>query len=314
MFGHQDDLAYGIGWKYEYGRSDVKTAGGDYPAVFGWDFGHLELDDRNNLDGVRLDSMRAYFKTVYDHGGINTVSWHFRNPANGKTAWDTSGRPVQAILPGGAKHSVYTSWLDRMAAFVSSCKGSNGELVPIVFRPFHEHTGSWFWWGQNHCTDEEFKQLWRFTVTYLTEKKQVHNLLYAYSAADYRDAAHFLERYPGDDYVDVIGTDAYQYKSSADFAALLHQRLAILEKIAEEHHKIPALTEAGYEKIPEAEWWTKTLWPAIKDYRLSWVLMWRNGRPDHYYVPFAGQVSETDFWKFVAEPRTLFLQDLIRKK
>jgi mannan endo-1,4-beta-mannosidase len=43
MFGHQDALAYGIGWVYEEGRSDVKDVAGDYPAVYGWELGHLEL-------------------------------------------------------------------------------------------------------------------------------------------------------------------------------------------------------------------------------------------------------------------------------
>ena len=44
MFGHQDDLAYGVGWKYENGRSDIKDVTGDYPAVTGWELGHLEIE------------------------------------------------------------------------------------------------------------------------------------------------------------------------------------------------------------------------------------------------------------------------------
>src|SRR5258705_9854557 len=44
MFGHQDDLAYGVGWKYEEGRSDIKDVTGDYPAIYGWELGRLEID------------------------------------------------------------------------------------------------------------------------------------------------------------------------------------------------------------------------------------------------------------------------------
>ena len=44
LFGHQDDLAYGVKWKYENGRSDVKETAGDYPAVYGWDIAGLEND------------------------------------------------------------------------------------------------------------------------------------------------------------------------------------------------------------------------------------------------------------------------------
>ncbi len=52
MFGHQDDLAYGVGWKYQDGRSDIKDVTGDYPAVYGWELGDLEIDKPVNLDSV----------------------------------------------------------------------------------------------------------------------------------------------------------------------------------------------------------------------------------------------------------------------
>lgn len=62
MFGHQDDLAYGVNWRYENGRSDVKEAAGDYPAVYGWELGALEAKAEKNLDGVPFKKMRQYIK------------------------------------------------------------------------------------------------------------------------------------------------------------------------------------------------------------------------------------------------------------
>jgi mannan endo-1,4-beta-mannosidase len=300
LFGHQDDLAYGVGWKYQHGRSDTKDVCGDYPAVYGWDLGHLELGSPHNLDSVPFDSIRSYIRAVNKRGGINTLSWHLNNPGNGGSAWDTF-RVVKEILPGGTKHALYTAWLDKLAVFMLSIKD-----VPVIFRPFHEHTGSWFWWGQRNCTTQEFKELWQFTIQYL-QKKQVHNALYAYSAADYNIAEQYMERYPGDDYVDVMGTDIYQ---SPDFVKIAKQRLDIIEEVSTAHHKIPALTETGYERIPDAQWWTKTLLPVLQSYRLSYVLLWRNGRPDHYYVPYPGQLSAPDFREFHASPHILFQQDL----
>ena len=50
LFGHQDDLAYGVKWKYVPGRSDIKDVTGDYPALYGWELGRLELDHPMNLD------------------------------------------------------------------------------------------------------------------------------------------------------------------------------------------------------------------------------------------------------------------------
>lgn len=308
LFGHQDDLAYGVNWKYQYNRSDVKDVCGDYPAVYGWDLGRLELDSPSNLDKVPFDSIRSYIRTVYDRGGVNTISWHLNNPGSGGSAWDTS-HVVKDILPGGEKHQLYITWLDKLVVFLQSLKGSDGTAAPVIFRPFHEHTGSWFWWGQRQCTKEEFVQLWQFTIQYL-QQKGVHNALYAYSAADYSTESGYLERYPGDAFVDVVGTDIYQYSTDAVYTKESTLRLALLDKIAAAHHKIPALTETGYERIPGNSWWTNTLLPILKSNRLSYVLMWRNGRPDHFYAPYSGHASEADFRHFYEDPYTIFQGEL----
>ena len=61
MFGHQDALAYGVTWKYEKSRSDVKDVTGDYPAVYGWDLGGIERDNSTvNLDGVPFNKMKQF--------------------------------------------------------------------------------------------------------------------------------------------------------------------------------------------------------------------------------------------------------------
>lgn len=173
MFGHQDALAYGTKWYGEEGRSDVKDVCGDYPAVFGWELGHLELGKPYSLDSVYFDKIRGYIKKVNKEGGINTISWHFTNLFTGGSAWDvSSNKTVASILPGGEKHELYKQYLDKLAVFMLSLKTDQGTLIPILFRPFHEHTGSWFWWGKNLCTADDYKALWRFTVTYLRDKKK----------------------------------------------------------------------------------------------------------------------------------------------
>ena len=58
LFGHQDDLAYGVGWEYVQGESDVKRVTGDYPALFGWELGGIEREDEVNLDKVPFVKMR----------------------------------------------------------------------------------------------------------------------------------------------------------------------------------------------------------------------------------------------------------------
>jgi len=308
MFGHQDDLAYGLDhgqrWVGSAGRSDVKSVTGSYPAVYGWELGHLELDSARNLDGVPFASIRQYIKTTYRRGGVNTISWHLNNPTNGKSAWDTTNT-VKSILPGGPYHAQYVAYLDRVAAYLRSLH-SGFSKVPVVFRPFHEHTGSWFWWGQKNCTTAEYVALWRFTADYLRTTKKVHNLLLAYSTSDFASPEQYLERYPGDEYVDVMGFDTYCSQDLAKYQQELDRQLAMLQQVATAHHKVAALTETGYEQLPTATWWTQTLLPTLSKYNLSYVLVWRNGRPDHYYAPYPGQLSAEDFKKFYNSPRVLF--------
>ena len=92
MFGHQDDLAYGTNWYDVEGRSDVKEVCGDFPVVFGWELGHLELGNAYSLDSVKFDNITSWIKKVNKEGGINTISWHFRNPLTGGSTWDLSSK------------------------------------------------------------------------------------------------------------------------------------------------------------------------------------------------------------------------------
>src|SRR5512133_1628510 len=108
MFGHQDDLAYGVGWVYPEGESDVKKVCSDYPAVYGMDLGHIELLNPDNLDSVPFENMRVFAREIYARGGVITFSWHGDNPLTGGNAWDiTSDKAVASVLPGGENNEKY---------------------------------------------------------------------------------------------------------------------------------------------------------------------------------------------------------------
>ncbi len=326
MFGHQDDLAYGVEWRYKENRSDIRDVTGDYPAVYGWDLGGIERSNGEaNIDGVPFKRMKQFIRQGYDRGGIVSISWHTDSPFGGqKGAWDTTHGTVTSILPGGTNHTLYKEWLDKVAGFLSSLKGSGGEAIPILFRPFHELTGTWFWWCKNTCSDFEFKTLWRFTVYYLQEVKQLHNLLFVYSTSDnFKTKEEFLQRYPGDDVVDMLGFDAYQYDDPQKndwFVKNVNSLLTIIGDIAKEKNKLTALPETCYEAIPYANWWTETLLKAIGNNKISYVLVWRNhglaqwNNKMHYYAPYKGQTSEADFLKFYNLDVTLFEKDLTNEK
>jgi hypothetical protein len=321
MFGHQDDLAYGVGWKYVPGKSDVKEVTGDYPATYGFELGRLELNHKVNLDSVPFDKMRGFIRDVYERGGVITLSWHLNNPLTGKTAWDPAEGTVKSILPGGEKNELYKSWLDKVANFIVTLKGKSGEPIPIIFRPFHELNGNWFWWGKDHCTPEEFKELWHFTISYLRDTKNIHQLLYAYNTDRFSSEEDYLLKYPGNEWADVLGFDIYQRKGGAEgneeFIKDLDHMLTMLEKISAEKNKIPALTEFGYAQVPDSTWWTNVFNKALEGHAISYVLAWRNAgfNPDgkaEYFLPYKGQQSEKDFIIFSKEANILFQEDVTK--
>ncbi len=325
MFGHQDDPVYGHAWAYDDDRSDVKSVCGDYPAVMGFDLGHLELGDSCNLDGVPFDRMRQEIIRQFERGGVVTLSWHLDNPLSGGSAWvadslvNVETHTVEAVLPGGEKHELFLSWLDSVAEFLNSLMTADGTRVPVIFRPWHEHTGSWFWWGQRHCTTEQYVALWRLTEERLREQG-VMNALFAYSPNQMGDTTQetLMERYPGDDLVDIIGYDQYCSAPDADttaianYAANLDKYIGYVCEAASQHGKVAALTETGYEGLKTSDWWTRTLAPVLAKHPVCYVLVWRNAHniPTHFYAPYPSQTSAEDFVAFYNDSKTLFLSDV----
>lgn len=319
LFGQQDAFMYGHSWRGGSGsspyRSDVADVCGKHPAVLGLDLGGIELGNGKNLDGNDFGFMRQVAVDHYLSGGIVTLSWHPRNPLTGGDSWDVSSDDVVAsILEGGEKHGLFMDWLSSCADYLESFRDEEGNAVPMIFRPWHEHTGSWFWWGRDLCTAEQYRALWRMTYSYMTGERGLDNLLWAYSPGAGVDAEGYMERYPGDDMADMFGLDCYQYgdapESNAAYSALLHESLTFMMELGKEHGKLIALTETGFEGIPYPEWWTEVLYPVIKDYPLSYVLVWRNAcdKPGHFYAPWPGQKSAADFVKF-AENGNIVLMD-----
>ncbi len=221
------------------------------------------------------------------------------------------------MIPGAAYHEQYKAILKSIAELMHAAKGKDGKLVPMIFRPYHELDGDWFWWGRAHCSADELKSLWRFTVSYLRDTLQVHNLIYAFSPdCTFTNVEAYTERYPGNDWVDMVGIDDY-----ADFGRDGHydldagfKKLKIVHDFAVKNKKLAAFTETGLESIPDTTWWTDKLLATLQREKLQlcYVLVWRNDSriATHFYAPFPGQSSEKNFIEFYNSPYTLFERDL----
>ncbi len=316
IFGHHDDLWYGRYWYNEPGKSDTKAVCGDYPGVFSVDFGAI-MDDRyqSGENAIR----RRVIIEAYDRGEVITACCHLNNPFTGKDSWDNSRNDVvrSILTEGNATRIEYLKWLDRCADFANNLRGSDGKLIPIVFRPYHEHTQEWSWWGKKCTTEEEFIRLWRFTIEYLRDTKGVHNFIYAISPqmdADYggavRDRLTF--RWPGDEYVDFLGMDCYHY----DWKQAFKSNLIAMSALSVEKKKPCGVTETGPEGFSWSDYWTNHILACAKGRRVSFIVMWRNKyvgsdeRDRHFYSVYPGHESEEDFKAMYKDPATFFSKDL----
>jgi mannan endo-1,4-beta-mannosidase len=321
MYGHQDDLMYGTTWWYEKDRSDIKDITGDYPAVAGFELGHLELGNERSLDSVSFVQMAEQIKTHYFRGGVITISWHPNNPLTMQikdtlsrrqygTAWDVSSKEVVAsILPGGKNHDLFNTWLERLASFFIGLKDDKGIPIPVIFRPYHEHSGSFFWWGTNLCTDQDYSALWRYTVDFLRDKKNIHNILYAYNTDRVTSLEQYMRGYPGDDIIDMLSIDMYD--RGEQFGPELDNALAFVTNEAKTRNKLTALSETGPRRGMQ-DWWTSVLMPVVSKYPVGYVLTWRNTyRPRFIRPANTTPPSNEDFKKFFDSPRSLFLKEVV---
>ena len=320
LYGHQDDLSYGHAWKVEdweadpLDRSDVKAVTGKYPAVMGVEIGGIEMGDRASLDSVDFGLIRKAVLTHAERGGVVTVSWHPRNPLTGGDTWDVSSDGVVAsLLEGGALHDLFMdTWLPRLGDFLESLEGT-----PVIFRPWHESNGNWFWWGDNLCTAQQYRDLYRTTWTYLVKARGLKDILWCYSPNSGISPEGYMDRYPGDDIVDILGLDHYEFvgadgveESGVRFAGELKRCLTFLNVLATDHRKLMCLSETGLEGLPDPQWWTGVLYPAIKDFPIAYVLTWRNAhdKPGHFYAAWEGFEGAPDFKAFSGLDDIVFLE------
>jgi len=313
MFGHHDDLMYGRKWYGLEGGSDTKAVCGDYPAVYSLDFSTM-VDDRKGSqadeDALRLKCVRE----AYDRGMVVMACMHLDNPLTGGDAWDNSNKTVvaQILSEGSEVQKRFDGWLDNLAELALGLKGSDGKLIPIILRPFHEHTQTWSWWGSSCCTEEEFIALWQHLVTYM-RYRGVHNFIYAIAPQmdSKKVESDFLFRWPGDDYVDFIGMDCYQGINNNVFL----NNLKVLRLLSEEKKKPAGVTETGVEGFKAEDYWITNIAAPMAGRKMSLLVTWRNKYDptesgSHYFSVFPGHVSVDNFIQMYDRSDTFFCEDL----
>ncbi len=307
FFGQMDPFDSNLESKEKEFQSDIEDICGSLPALGSWELKDIAL-------GRGFGKIAEEAEYFYSLNGIVSFCWHMLDPSGRSFYLEElqDKKIANQLLPGGTKHTWFLTQLDHIALFFQQLKGPHGESIPVLFRPFHEMDGGWFWWGKNCLTPDKFAELWQFTFNYLVNTKKVRNLLFVYSPSDRVRTVDgengYLEFYPGDEYVDVLAHDNYWFlKKPEDSTMFLHQ-VRITTQLADEKEKIAALSETGLYNITINDWFTSVLLKPLKNdnkaFRLSYIALWNRS-----FVPYRGHPSAADFLKFYHDPASLFIGD-----
>ena len=324
IIGQQD--AFNAFYNNNGGESDIKKTTGSDPGLLGSDLMFItdDLNDETSSNWfyqqeniIKSDVIEAYNK-----GMVNIFSWHLREPYEGKEFYTNNmtdqqkNNAFKSILPGGENHEYYKQKLQKVADVATTIIGNDGKLAPIIFRPFHEFDGNWFWWGAAYCSPQEYITLWQFTVKYLRDTLNINNMLFAFSPDNnFNSEAEYLARYPGDSYVDILGMDNYGDFNNQGLSGInnANAKLKILTTLAEEKVKIAGFTETGYRitssNTPISGFFSTNMYNAItqNNNKIAFMMFWNNDS-NGYYTPAPGLPDTADFIQFANKPKSL-LQD-----
>ena len=187
----------------------IKNLTGDYPALLG-----LDMMDYTPSRTALGTSSSAVDKAIEFHkkGGIVTFCWHWNAPteylnstANSSDGWwggfytKNSKFDIAKVMNG--QDAKGKKLLDRdIKAIAGQLKKLEKAGVPVIWRPLHEGSGGWFWWGAQG--PDAYKKLWKYLYKELTNTYGCNNLIWVYNGQS-------ADWYPGDEYVDIVGEDIY---------------------------------------------------------------------------------------------------------
>jgi Glycosyl hydrolase family 26 len=224
----------------EYEMNYIQATTGKLPAVRGLDF--IEYD------GVAQRAM-----DWWGRGGIANIRWHWGAPTHGE-GYDASQEAVdidRVLTPGTAEYDSMMASLDRTAGELTKLENAN---VPVLWTPFHELNGNWFWWGKE--TPEQFVRLWRFMFEYFDGEKGLNNLIWVLGYTGRPDA----DWYPGDEYVDIAGADSYGRTDAPQLNMFNAVRNIVGNEMPVTYHECGIIPNPGMAQQQGANW--------------SWFMTW----------------------------------------
>ena len=177
----------------DYEVNFIQKHTGELPAIRGLDFMH------NDFQGVVNRAI-----SWWEQGGIPHICWHtgsdfasgYNESLSHNLDWEN------ALTPGTAEYAALLSAMDRAVPYLQQLEDAG---VPVLWRPFHELDGGWFWWSKGGS--EAFVKLWQLMYSRYTDYWGLDNLIWVLGYS--QNGGNMAAWYPGDAYVDVIGADSY---------------------------------------------------------------------------------------------------------
>ena len=192
-------------------NDSVKAITGKYPALWGTDF--IWNGTQDNGQAIVDESIRKH-----KEGYLVTLMWHEGRPTdNPPYGWKesvqaklTDAEWKELVTPGTSLHNRWLAQIDAIAGYLAQLQKAN---VPVLWRPYHEMNGVWFWWG-NKPGKDGIQKLWTMMYDRYVNHFHLNNLIWVWGANGPRDipgdeAYAYKDFYPGHEYVDILGTDVY---------------------------------------------------------------------------------------------------------
>lgn len=348
LFGHQNDVNKSVNTSADLG--DVADVTGSVSGVFGIDsLGVVGSEVGGTSSEDALKKAVAASKKAADKGSIVTLSTHMPNFAatslDGKEivkdgdSYDfhkcdfneakvcTSNAIDEVLKEGSESNKKLNAYLDIIAEYAKQLATDD---IPVIFRPYHENTGTWFWWGAQNSA-ESYKSLYRYTKDYL-EKQDVHNMLYVYSPnGPFESTDEYMSRYPGDEYVDILAFDYYDDYSStseaydASYFTSLDKTCKVVSDLAAAKGKIAAISECGVRVTREGsseglaikgnpikgQKWYQQVSDVAKKNKMPYYMVWANFSDTNFYVPYKyndkyGQELINEFIEYYNDSSSVF--------
>jgi len=179
----------------DYETDYIYEATGKLPVIKGFDY----MND--DFDGVNKRAIQWWKK-----GGLVTICWHCGSDFSGewKDCMEDEVEDWRLMLTPGSEE--YEKMIEGMDKAAKALKQLQKENIPVLWRPFHEFDGNWFWWSKGGS--EHFKQMWKIMYERYTDYWKLDNLIWVLGFSDQGKKSR--KWYPGDEYCDIIGADTYQ--------------------------------------------------------------------------------------------------------